>query len=366
MKSRSRATFFVSDTETFPFSMPFKKSGLLNLNGRRTKCVLKMKYYHSLLNILLGIFCMLSCSFSYAQPRASYDELSQEARTLYRQKEYVASALKWDAAFRTKSSEILPSDRINAACVWSLVKERPKAFEQLNFLADSLKYAEYQYVIELNDFDNLKKDKEWPIVTEKIKRNMELAVSKWNFSLMKELNDIYKSHVAIRNELKDAETKYGFDSPQHKAIQSKKDSTDYSNMNVLLNSIEKNGWPGVNTVGKQAGSIALYMVQSSSLNIQEQLLPIIQESVRDGATPPSYAAHLEDRLLLKQGKKQLYGTQVGRHPRTGEYLVLPIENPENLDTRRKAMGLESMSTYLKYWDLTWSLANYEEMQEKIR
>jgi len=46
-------------------------------------------------------------------------------------------------------------------------------------------------------------------------------------------------------------------------------------------------------------------------------------------------------------------------------LILPIESPENLDTRRSQLGMEPMSSYLKNWNLSWSLSTYNEMQEKL-
>lgn len=51
------------------------------------------------------------------------------------------------------------------------------------------------------------------------------------------------------------------------------------------------------------------------------------------------AAMMEDRLLMYQGKKQVYGTQatstVGKD---GSMAIWPIEDPEKVNERRKAAG----------------------------
>ncbi|HVS09903.1 MAG TPA: DUF6624 domain-containing protein, partial [Planctomycetota bacterium] len=60
-------------------------------------------------------------------------------------------------------------------------------------------------------------------------------------------------------------------------------------------------------------------------------------------------ARLADRVQVARGLPQRYGTQY-RLRRAGERTVLepstPIEDPERLDERRAAMGLEPHETYL--------------------
>jgi hypothetical protein len=57
-------------------------------------------------------------------------------------------------------------------------------------------------------------------------------------------------------------------------------------------------------------------------------------------------AYLTDRILVNNSKKQLYGTQFYRDKR-GVLIARPIKNKDNLDKRRKAVGLESFQKYSK-------------------
>ncbi len=61
-----------------------------------------------------------------------------------------------------------------------------------------------------------------------------------------------------------------------------------------------------------------------------------------------YIAYLTDRILVKENKEQIYGTQFsnGNH--------FPIKDIKNLDKRRKEMGLESFENYYKLMNKRYS------------
>ena len=49
--------------------------------------------------------------------------------------------------------------------------------------------------------------------------------------------------------------------------------------------------------------------------------------------------------ILAAGKPQRFGTQF--HTVDGEFVPLPIEDPDNLDARRQSVGLPPMAEYTK-------------------
>ena len=61
-------------------------------------------------------------------------------------------------------------------------------------------------------------------------------------------------------------------------------------------------------------------------------------------------AYLKDRVLINQGQKQLYGTQMRYNKETRKHLPFPIQDSLNVDARRKAIGLSSIGSYLKEID----------------
>ena len=50
-------------------------------------------------------------------------------------------------------------------------------------------------------------------------------------------------------------------------------------------------------------------------------------------------AYLEDRILVYQGKEQIYGSQM-RYNKLGKYEFYPIMDEINVDKRRAAVNLE--------------------------
>lgn len=70
-------------------------------------------------------------------------------------------------------------------------------------------------------------------------------------------------------------------------------------------------------------------------------------------------AVLEDRIAMRMGEKQIYGTQGVRDKQSGKRYLYPVEDIENLDSRREAVGLNSISDYLKAMDIIWDLEEYK-------
>ncbi|HYD05463.1 MAG TPA: DUF6624 domain-containing protein, partial [Reyranella sp.] len=62
---------------------------------------------------------------------------------------------------------------------------------------------------------------------------------------------------------------------------------------------------------------------------------------------PALYAMLYDRIATTEGRPQRYGTQ-GTDCADGRYVTpRDVEDPENLDARRSAIGLQPMAQYLE-------------------
>jgi hypothetical protein len=110
----------------------------------------------------------------------------------------------------------------------------------------------------------------------------------------------------------------------------------------------EHGWPGIRWVGNEAATAAFLVIQHADLSYQERYLPMMKNAVRSGELAAGQFAMLEDRVLMRQGKKQIYGTQLHSSPESpGKLLVYPIEDPDHVDERRQSVGLPPMAEYLK-------------------
>jgi len=115
-------------------------------------------------------------------------------------------------------------------------------------------------------------------------------------------------------------------------------------------------WFTISRFGKEADKNAWLLVQHADHDIafQRQVLVILTELYLKGETNPSNYAYLYDRVAssindLSQRKLQRYGTQ-GKCTGPGLWEPFPIEDPENLDRRRKEVELETEAEYIKKFE----------------
>jgi hypothetical protein len=121
--------------------------------------------------------------------------------------------------------------------------------------------------------------------------------------------------------------------------------TDADNTAWLKTVVAEHGWLGITLVGEQGADDTWLLVQHADRDpaFQREALELLKRSAAAGDAPPQHVAYLTDRVLVASGQPQLYGTQ---YTGEGENLrPLPVQDPEHLDERRAAMGLETTAAY---------------------
>ncbi|OFA06066.1 DUF6624 domain-containing protein [Duganella sp. HH101] len=111
-------------------------------------------------------------------------------------------------------------------------------------------------------------------------------------------------------------------------------TTDESNQRTLDQLIARCGWPGSLDKNRAAFS-AFLIIQHADLDYQLKHLDLVKAANQRGEIPSRTLAMLIDRILVRQNKPQLYGTEF----EYGSNKVAPIADPKNLNQRRKKMGL---------------------------
>ena len=167
-----------------------------------------------------------------------------------------------------------------------------------------------------------------------------------------------------RIQIQDLGEKYGLFSKEVDAVWLLMNKTDSINQVIVKSILDKYGWLGISKIGNQCNSTLYRVIQHSGLNIQEKYLPLIREAVKNKEAKPRDLATLEDRVALRQGKKQVYGTQVGQDKKSLKYYISPLEDPDNVDNRREEVGLEPLSkvleSYFETWHLKWDVEQYKK------
>jgi hypothetical protein len=159
--------------------------------------------------------------------------------------------------------------------------------------------------------------------------------------------------TAIKNQLevildRDQKTRTGSDSA---AFMQFIDSTNLVQVESL---IAKYGWMGRSFVGDRGNSALFFVIQHADLATQLKYVSLLQKSVEVGESRPSNLALMQDRILMRQGKNQIYGSQVV-YSKTGEQIFYPIEDEKNVNIRRAKIGMQPLEEYAKLFGIEYKL-----------
>jgi len=184
--------------------------------------------------------------------------------------------------------------------------------------------------------------------------------TKLNKSLVASLDTIYNDDQATRWKFVNAENNKAGSTEidSLKDIMIEKDKQNLVKVNYILS---KYGWLGPQAVGINGSQALFLVIQHADLNTQKMYLPMIIKAEKDGEILSSNLAILEDRINVREGKEQLYGSQGFADKANGKIYIYPIADPDRLDERRKSMGMPPMKEYKKDWDIV----AYKSMLPKI-
>jgi hypothetical protein len=124
-------------------------------------------------------------------------------------------------------------------------------------------------------------------------------------------------------------------------------SVDDDNARWLENVIERIRWPDHSIVGEDGGHAAWLLAQHADRHpqLQRRCLVLLRKAVAAGQASAADLAHLTDRVCLANGKPQIFGTQLVA--RDGRFVPRRLRDPQNVDQRRAAVGLDSLQTSLE-------------------
>jgi hypothetical protein len=110
--------------------------------------------------------------------------------------------------------------------------------------------------------------------------------------------------------------------------------------------VDNQGWPTKTLVGEDGANAAWLLVQHADADSQFQRKCLdLMTKLPKGEVSQVQFAYLTDRVLLAEGKKQIYGTQF--HAVDGKLQPRPLEDEANVDKRRADIGLPPLADYAK-------------------
>jgi len=139
-------------------------------------------------------------------------------------------------------------------------------------------------------------------------------------------------------------------------------TVDKKNTLDLKQIVAKNGWPLISLVGEEGSHAAWLIVQHSpSLHFQKECLEKMKNLIKTKEIKKHDVAYLTDRVLVREKKKQLFGTQF--RVINNKFESFPIQSLTDLSRRRKLYGLELFNKYAKKFD-NKDVARYKKLFQK--
>lgn len=164
--------------------------------------------------------------------------------------------------------------------------------------------------------------------------------------LRAELLKMWREDQAIRDEI----IQNGFNLHDHdrQALDARMAVIDGANTGRMKEIVKRYGWPGPELVGADGANAAFLLVQHSpDLALQQAMLPLVRRSYESGNLSAWNYALLQDNVLVREGKPQMYGMSLD-HWAGKEPLLNPIEDEANVDERRAKIGLGPLREYLEF------------------
>ena len=285
-----------------------------------------------------------------------YSKLISEADRLYETKDYKMSTDLYTKAFKIESKN--PNDLYNGACASSLAGNTEKAFKWLNLSIDN-GWMNLKHLSSDTDLENLHSKKEWEMTVGKLEKKLKLMEANYDKPLQAELLAIYDEDQKYRIQMNETQKKFGPESKEMQDLWKITDQKDSINLLKVKKILDEKGWVGKDKVGAQANSALFLVIQHADLETQKKYLPMMKEAVTKGNASPSSLALLIDRIEIREGRKQIYGSQIGTNPTNKTLYVLPLIDPDNVDKRRTEVGLGPIAEYVKNWNLVWDVEKYK-------
>jgi hypothetical protein len=293
-----------------------------------------------------------ACACAYGQ---DYSTFIEQASRAFDDKNYVESVIAYQEAFKIKSKK--PSDLYNAACAAALSSDKALAIKWLGGAIDN-GWSNLRHLQKDEDLMSLHDTEEWKKRIAQLQQKVDVLEANYDKPLQAALLQILEDDQKYRIALDTVQEVYRNDLFQKMHLQ------DSINLTKITTILDKNGWVGADKVGIDANGTLFLVIQHADLATQQKYLPMMRNAVQNQALDKSDLALLEDRIALREGRKQRYGSQVAKD-KNGKYYVRPLEEPEFVDKRRTEVGLQPLAKYLQNWNMIWDVEAYKKELPEI-
>lgn len=305
--------------------------------------------------LLFLSFLLLSLSVqAQSNVPEDYLPLSREAYALYERGDYEASANAYVKLFEAADFSIA-SDRYNAACSFALAEKPEEAIQQLTKAAE-MGWHNLEHTKSDSDLNSLHALPAWEAILAEVEANREKYEAQFDSGLRKRFQQVMIDDQLYRQEISEKGKELGWQSEEVKALWAKQTPLDSANEVYITHLLDSLGrYPGRSLVGPDLSSTAFLVIQHADHDTQKKYLPMLEKAANEGEMAKSSLALLIDRILIRDGKPQKYGSQVRNNTESGKQEFYPIEDEPRVNERRAEMDLPPLEDYARYFGIEYSL-----------
>ena len=119
---------------------------------------------------------------------------------------------------------------------------------------------------------------------------------------------------------------------------------DSQNQTFLISLLQKNHTPSISS---EAMDMLFILIAHCDLSTQETFLPVLENIKKDSEEQKYTYLMIQDKILVKKGKRQKFGTQTEWNNATGKMMLLPVEDCNYAEKIRADLDIEPLSIYLR-------------------
>jgi len=242
-----------------------------------------------------------------------------------------------------------------SACAYQC--ERPDLMDQYLKKASELSYELEQFFDYNPTLGKLKDSDFHKIVSLQCETIMK--DSGLDIALIQELREIQMTDQKWRQMMRETTEEFGQESDEMKALWKEQSFADSVNLSKISAILDKDGYPGISKVGQRLSGTAFLVIQHAPHEAQEKYFDILKEAADKDELSWSSFALLVDRISLKRGEMQTYGSQV-ISDEEGNPIFAPIKDESNVNKRRAEVGLGPLEDYAKHFGIEYKLPNSKE------
>ena len=151
------------------------------------------------------------------------------------------------------------------------------------------------------------------------------------------------------------------------------EQTDVENQRIVFGLLDAGGWP--EGLSDEANSAIFLVVDHADVEAQRRYYRDVVKAARRGYIDRGLQVTLRDRILMRGGKRQVYGTQTVSFARGDSTVcyVWPVVRSRSIDRRRSRVNLPAMDRYVELvgdgfgFDVVWDRSlNVEELERMRR